>query len=297
MTLGIEREGLAEPLRELAARGTPMLGTCAGHDHARPRPPRPARHRARERNAFGRQLRSFEADLDVAGVDGGPVRAVFIRAPWVAEHGAERRGAGRASTAIRSRCARATCSRSRSIPSWPADARLHERFARRRRRAIGTLRHEPVADFLSPFPMVFCYSCPFSLRRSRALVPGLSRFPPGGPKMTPPPFSSPSLLVDPLPAGASSSLSSYLSPLCPFPPYSLPAPPPRQYSPCVSPRAAPPPPPSPPLAPTSSPPPSLLLPPTPPERPSSLHRARGPPPPPCSPARRRPASSPRLDLL
>jgi 5'-phosphate synthase pdxT subunit len=39
------------------------------------------------RNAFGRQVRSFEADLAVAGIDGPPVRAVFIRAPWVAEHG------------------------------------------------------------------------------------------------------------------------------------------------------------------------------------------------------------------
>jgi 5'-phosphate synthase pdxT subunit len=42
-----------------------------------------------ERNAFGRQLRSFEADLDFAGLPGGPVHAVFIRAPWVAEHGPE----------------------------------------------------------------------------------------------------------------------------------------------------------------------------------------------------------------
>jgi 5'-phosphate synthase pdxT subunit len=41
------------------------------------------------RNAFGRQLRSFEADLDFAGIPGGPVHAVFIRAPWVAEHGPE----------------------------------------------------------------------------------------------------------------------------------------------------------------------------------------------------------------
>jgi 5'-phosphate synthase pdxT subunit len=39
------------------------------------------------RNAFGRQVRSFEADLEIPGVDGGPVRAVFIRAPWMAEHG------------------------------------------------------------------------------------------------------------------------------------------------------------------------------------------------------------------
>ena len=39
------------------------------------------------RNAFGRQIRSFEADLRIPGVDGPPVRAVFIRAPWVAERG------------------------------------------------------------------------------------------------------------------------------------------------------------------------------------------------------------------
>ena len=42
-----------------------------------------------ERNAFGRQLRSFEADLDITGIDGGPVHAVFIRAPWLGEHGPE----------------------------------------------------------------------------------------------------------------------------------------------------------------------------------------------------------------
>jgi pyridoxal 5'-phosphate synthase pdxT subunit len=86
MTLGIKREGLAEPLRELAAAGTPILGTCAGmimldRDHLGI-----ADWRC-ERNAFGRQIRSFEADLRIPGVEGPPVRAVFIRAPWIAEHG------------------------------------------------------------------------------------------------------------------------------------------------------------------------------------------------------------------
>ncbi|HXE44129.1 MAG TPA: pyridoxal 5'-phosphate synthase glutaminase subunit PdxT [Conexibacter sp.] len=86
MTLGIEREGLAEPLCELAERGTPLFGTCAGlimldRDHLGLMDLRA------ERNAFGRQVRSFEVDLDVLGVEGAPVRAVFIRAPWVAEHG------------------------------------------------------------------------------------------------------------------------------------------------------------------------------------------------------------------
>ncbi len=86
MTLGIEREGLGEPLRELARAGTPILGTCAGmimldREHLQ------VLDILAQRNAFGRQLRSFEADLDVAGVDGEPVHAVFIRAPWVAEVG------------------------------------------------------------------------------------------------------------------------------------------------------------------------------------------------------------------
>ena len=84
--LGIEREGLAAPLRELHARGTPILGTCAGlilldRDHLGLMD-----IRAR-RNAFGRQLHSFEADLAVAGLDGDPLRAVFIRAPWIEQHG------------------------------------------------------------------------------------------------------------------------------------------------------------------------------------------------------------------
>lgn len=86
ITLGIEREGLAEPLRALAATGTPILGTCAGlimldRDHLG------LMDIEAERNAFGRQVRSFEADLDVDGLDGPPLRAVFIRAPWIAEHG------------------------------------------------------------------------------------------------------------------------------------------------------------------------------------------------------------------
>jgi 5'-phosphate synthase pdxT subunit len=86
MTLGIEREGLAEPLRDLVRAGTPVLGTCAGMimlDRAH----LGVADYACRRNAFGRQIRSFEADLDIPGVEGGPVRAVFIRAPWIEERG------------------------------------------------------------------------------------------------------------------------------------------------------------------------------------------------------------------
>ena len=94
MTLGIEREGLAEPLRRLARTGMPILGSCAGlimldREHLGIMDMRA------QRNAFGRQLQSFETDLVVRGLDGEdarggparPLRAVFIRAPWIAEHG------------------------------------------------------------------------------------------------------------------------------------------------------------------------------------------------------------------
>lgn len=86
MTLGIEREGLAEPLRALAARGTPILGSCAGlimldREHLAIMDTRA------ERNAFGRQINSFEADVELDGCDGPPLHGVFIRAPWIAEHG------------------------------------------------------------------------------------------------------------------------------------------------------------------------------------------------------------------
>ena len=87
MSLGIEREGLAEPLRALVGDGAPVLATCAGlimldREHLG------LLDVLARRNAFGRQVRSFEIDLAVRGLDGPPVRAVFIRAPWVDEHGA-----------------------------------------------------------------------------------------------------------------------------------------------------------------------------------------------------------------
>jgi 5'-phosphate synthase pdxT subunit len=86
MTLGIEREQLAGPLRELVGAGTPTLGTCAGlimldRDHLG------LLDVTSQRNAFGRQTHSFEVDLDLAGIGDGPARAVFIRAPWITEHG------------------------------------------------------------------------------------------------------------------------------------------------------------------------------------------------------------------
>jgi 5'-phosphate synthase pdxT subunit len=85
MTLGIAREGLGDPLKDFVRSGKPVLGTCAGmimldREHLG------LMDTLCKRNAFGRQIRSFEEDLDIPGID-GPVRAVFIRAPWLAEYG------------------------------------------------------------------------------------------------------------------------------------------------------------------------------------------------------------------
>ena len=83
--LGVEREGLADPLVDFARSGRPVLGTCAGmimldREHLG------VLDIGVRRNAFGRQLASFEAELDF---DGGSIDAVFIRAPWVEDVGAE----------------------------------------------------------------------------------------------------------------------------------------------------------------------------------------------------------------
>jgi pyridoxal 5'-phosphate synthase pdxT subunit len=99
MTLGIEREGLHEPLRAFAQSGRPVLATCAGlilldRDHLDVLPIRC------ERNAFGRQTRSFESDLDVAGIDGAPVNGVFIRAPKVVDLDPSVEITGRADDAV-----------------------------------------------------------------------------------------------------------------------------------------------------------------------------------------------------
>jgi 5'-phosphate synthase pdxT subunit len=84
ITLGVERENLAEPLRDFVRSGRPVLGTCAGmimldREHL------DMLDVSVRRNAFGRQLASFEAELDW---EDGPLHAIFIRAPWVEEVGA-----------------------------------------------------------------------------------------------------------------------------------------------------------------------------------------------------------------
>lgn len=83
---GVQLAGLEGPIRAHHEEARPVFGTCAGLivcDDA---------HlglidATARRNAFGRQLQSFEADLEVEGIGAEPLRAVFIRAPWVERHG------------------------------------------------------------------------------------------------------------------------------------------------------------------------------------------------------------------
>lgn len=88
--------GLMEPLRARVRAGLPVYGTCAGMIMLADKilDPRSGQETIGgidmivRRNAFGRQNESFEAAIDVTGIDGPPVEGVFIRAPWVESVGA-----------------------------------------------------------------------------------------------------------------------------------------------------------------------------------------------------------------
>jgi 5'-phosphate synthase pdxT subunit len=89
----IDRWGLRDPILDMAHRGVPMLGTCAGMILLASRisdgdePVFPLLDISVRRNAFGRQLDSFEADVDVPVLGDTPVHGVFIRAPVVGSVG------------------------------------------------------------------------------------------------------------------------------------------------------------------------------------------------------------------
>jgi pyridoxal 5'-phosphate synthase pdxT subunit len=86
ISMGLESTGLDEAVRDFAGAGKPVLGTCAGlivldRDHLG------LMDISARRNAFGRQVRSFETELVVKGLGDEPLRAVFIRAPWIENAG------------------------------------------------------------------------------------------------------------------------------------------------------------------------------------------------------------------
>jgi 5'-phosphate synthase pdxT subunit len=85
---GLVDYGLEQPIRDFARSGRPVLGTCAGliicdRNHLG------LIDIVARRNAFGRQVKSFEEDLAVKGLGDEPVHAVFIRAPWIESHGGD----------------------------------------------------------------------------------------------------------------------------------------------------------------------------------------------------------------
>ena len=87
------RSGMLQPLRDAVRAGLPVYGSCAGMimladtvlDAPADQQTIGGLHVTVRRNAFGRQVDSFETEVAIAGVDGPPVHAVFIRAPWVEE--------------------------------------------------------------------------------------------------------------------------------------------------------------------------------------------------------------------
>lgn len=136
---------LADPIRAFHAGGGALYGTCAGlitvaRDTAEGYPPTLGlMDIVARRNAFGRQVASFEVDLPVEDVAGAPLRAVFIRAPWVESSGPEVEVLARhAGHAVAARQGRVLVTAFH--PELTDDTRMHELFVAMIRRpgAAGT---------------------------------------------------------------------------------------------------------------------------------------------------------------
>ncbi|ARQ71718.1 pyridoxal 5'-phosphate synthase glutaminase subunit PdxT [Streptomyces marincola] len=128
--------GLLGPLRERVRDGLPVYGSCAGMIMLADKilDPRSGQETVGgidmivRRNAFGRQNESFEAAVEVAGVPGGPVHGVFIRAPWVESIGAAAEPVaeyGGHTVAVRQKSLLATAFH----PELTGDHRVHALFA------------------------------------------------------------------------------------------------------------------------------------------------------------------------
>jgi pyridoxal 5'-phosphate synthase pdxT subunit len=149
---------LMQPLRARLAEGMPAYGSCAGMillcrevlDGQPDQRQLAMLDAVVRRNAFGRQVDSFEADLDFAGLPGGPIRAVFIRSPWVEQVGsgvevlarvpdvpAAGSAAGRI-VAIRQGCVLATAFH----PELTGDRRVHQLFCEMVRESSGAPRQQ-----------------------------------------------------------------------------------------------------------------------------------------------------------
>ncbi|MDA2813749.1 pyridoxal 5'-phosphate synthase glutaminase subunit PdxT [Nocardiopsis sp. RSe5-2] len=134
------RYGLLEPMRKRIRAGMPAYGTCAGMilladriiDGAQGQETVGGIDMTVRRNAFGRQTESFEGAVDIEGLEGGPVDAVFIRAPWVESTGPDVRVLGQ--TGEGGAAGRIVAVRQGSLlatsfhPELTGDARIHRLF-------------------------------------------------------------------------------------------------------------------------------------------------------------------------
>lgn len=140
-------DGLMEPLRDAALSGMPMYGSCAGMILLADRilDGRPDQETIGgidmtvRRNAFGRQVDSFEGGIDLEGIEGGPFPGVFIRAPWVEEIGPKVEVIGRVGSG--STAGRIVAVRDRNLiatsfhPELTGDTRVHQYFVEMVRQA------------------------------------------------------------------------------------------------------------------------------------------------------------------
>ncbi|MET7418376.1 pyridoxal 5'-phosphate synthase glutaminase subunit PdxT [Dactylosporangium sp. NPDC005555] len=139
--------GMTEPLRKRIAGGMPAYGSCAGMimlagtilDGRADQVPFGGIDMTVRRNAFGRQVDSFEGSVDISDIEGGPFSAVFIRAPWVEQIGPDVRVLGRVSAgagagrivAVRQQHLLATAFH----PELTGDLRVHRYFVEMAREA------------------------------------------------------------------------------------------------------------------------------------------------------------------
>lgn len=136
----LDYEGLLEAVRRRGEEGMPMFGTCAGaillatEVVGTPAPHLSLVPMTVSRNAYGRQRESFAVDLDVAALEGGPLHAVFIRAPVIEEVGdgvhVLAREDGEVVLAETDRALVATFH-----PELTTDGRLHRRFVEKVRQS------------------------------------------------------------------------------------------------------------------------------------------------------------------
>ncbi len=130
----ILRYGFTEPLRAFCASGRPLWGTCAGaillakRVDALNRPGIETMDMSVARNAFGRQVDSFEASIDLEGLAGGPFRAIFIRAPIIESVGTGVEVLGRLDDGVIVAARQGNLLATAFHPELGGDTRLHEYF-------------------------------------------------------------------------------------------------------------------------------------------------------------------------